>query len=120
MLAIDTIVFDCRTLSVDDTLYDEADLMSRSAACCCHQLPFVLNLSRFRVRCARSMDKITVIDYHQVVHHKGIKFWAYNAGHVLGAAMFMIEIAGVKVRCVAGCSAWLSESRLFSAGALYW
>ena len=27
----------------------------------------------------------------------GIKFWCYNAGHVLGAAMFMIEIAGVKV-----------------------
>ena len=27
----------------------------------------------------------------------GIKFWCYNAGHVLGAAMFMIEIAGVKI-----------------------
>ncbi len=27
----------------------------------------------------------------------GIKFWSYNAGHVLGAAMFMVEIAGVKV-----------------------
>lgn len=27
----------------------------------------------------------------------GIKFWSYNAGHVLGAAMFMIEIAGVKI-----------------------
>jgi len=27
----------------------------------------------------------------------GIKFWCYTAGHVLGAAMFMIEIAGVKV-----------------------
>ena len=27
----------------------------------------------------------------------GIKFWCYNAGHVLGAAMFMLEIAGVKV-----------------------
>ena len=27
----------------------------------------------------------------------GIKFWCYHAGHVLGAAMFMIEIAGVKV-----------------------
>lgn len=29
----------------------------------------------------------------------GIKFWCYHAGHVLGAAMFMIEIAGVKVHC---------------------
>ncbi len=27
----------------------------------------------------------------------GIKFWCYHAGHVLGAAMIMIEIAGVKV-----------------------
>ena len=27
----------------------------------------------------------------------GVKFWCYTAGHVLGAAMFMIEIAGVKV-----------------------
>ena len=27
----------------------------------------------------------------------GIKFWCYNAGHVLGAAMFMLEIAGVKI-----------------------
>ena len=30
----------------------------------------------------------------------GVKFWCYNAGHVLGAAMFMIEIAGVKVSCL--------------------
>ena len=30
----------------------------------------------------------------------GIKFWCYHAGHVLGAAMFMIEIAGVKVLCL--------------------
>lgn len=28
----------------------------------------------------------------------GVKFWCYTAGHVLGAAMFMIEIAGVKVK----------------------
>ena len=27
----------------------------------------------------------------------GIRFWCYNAGHVLGAAMIMIEIAGVKI-----------------------
>ena len=33
----------------------------------------------------------------QEVDVNGIKFWCYNAGHVLGAAMFMIEIAGVKV-----------------------
>jgi cleavage and polyadenylation specificity factor subunit 3 len=28
---------------------------------------------------------------------KGIKFHCYNAGHVLGAAMFMIDIDGVRV-----------------------
>ena len=27
----------------------------------------------------------------------GIKFRCYNAGHVLGAVMFMLEIAGVKI-----------------------
>ena len=33
----------------------------------------------------------------QEIEHNGIKFWCYNAGHILGAAMFMIEIGGVKV-----------------------
>ena len=27
----------------------------------------------------------------------GVKFWCYHAGHVLGAAMVMMEIAGVKI-----------------------
>lgn len=27
----------------------------------------------------------------------GVQFWCYNAGHVLGAAMVMMEIAGVKI-----------------------
>ncbi|CAN0263384.1 unnamed protein product [Pylaiella littoralis] len=45
----------------------------------------------------RCIDKIELVDYHQVLEHEGIKFWCYNAGHVLGAAMFMIEIAGVHV-----------------------
>eukprot|EP00761_Pharyngomonas_kirbyi_P004737 gb/GECH01004742.1/.p1 GENE.gb/GECH01004742.1/~~gb/GECH01004742.1/.p1 ORF type:complete len:803 (+),score=185.02 gb/GECH01004742.1/:1-2409(+) len=58
--------------SVDEILFDEHDLQ-------------------------QSMEKIEAIDYHQELEHKGIKFWCYNAGHVLGAAMFMIEIAGVTV-----------------------
>lgn len=45
-----------------------------------------------------SMDKIETINFHEVKEVAGIKFWCYHAGHVLGAAMFMIEIAGVKVR----------------------
>ncbi len=44
-----------------------------------------------------SMDKIETINFHEVKEVAGIKFWCYHAGHVLGAAMFMIEIAGVKV-----------------------
>ncbi|CAG8564415.1 6935_t:CDS:10 [Paraglomus brasilianum] len=45
----------------------------------------------------RSYEKIDAIDYHQEVEVEGIKFTSYNAGHVLGAAMFLIEIAGVKI-----------------------
>ncbi|KAJ7369825.1 Cleavage and polyadenylation specificity factor subunit 3 [Desmophyllum pertusum] len=45
----------------------------------------------------KSMDKIETIHFHQEKEVNGIKFWCYHAGHVLGAAMFMIEIAGVKI-----------------------
>lgn len=33
----------------------------------------------------------------QVQEVNGIRFWCYVAGHVLGAAMFAVEIAGVRV-----------------------
>lgn len=59
-------------LSADQMLYNEKDL-------------------------DKSMDKIETIHFHQEKEVSGIKFWAYNAGHVLGAAMFMIEIAGVNI-----------------------
>ncbi|CAG2111379.1 unnamed protein product [Medioppia subpectinata] len=45
----------------------------------------------------QSMDKIETINFHEEKEVSGVRFWCYNAGHVLGAAMFMIEIAGVKV-----------------------
>eukprot|EP00735_Rhodelphis_limneticus_P014893 TRINITY_DN899_c0_g1::TRINITY_DN899_c0_g1_i1::g.25416::m.25416 TRINITY_DN899_c0_g1::TRINITY_DN899_c0_g1_i1::g.25416 ORF type:complete len:855 (+),score=243.34,sp/P79101/CPSF3_BOVIN/56.77/0.0,Beta-Casp/PF10996.3/4e-32,CPSF73-100_C/PF11718.3/8.2e+02,CPSF73-100_C/PF11718.3/1.1e-27,CPSF73-100_C/PF11718.3/1.3e+02,Lactamase_B/PF00753.22/2.5e-15,Lactamase_B_2/PF12706.2/3e-12,Lactamase_B_2/PF12706.2/2e+03,RMMBL/PF07521.7/3.1e-11,Lactamase_B_3/PF13483.1/3.2e-05,Lactamase_B_3/PF13483.1/4.6e+03 TRINITY_DN8 len=45
----------------------------------------------------KSMDKVELIDYHQELEFNGIKFTCYNAGHVLGASMFMVEIAGVRV-----------------------
>jgi Cft2 family RNA processing exonuclease len=45
----------------------------------------------------KSMDKIETVNFHQEMEVNGIRFWCYHAGHVLGAAMFMIEIAGVKV-----------------------
>lgn len=44
-----------------------------------------------------SMEKIEVVNFHEIKEVAGIKFWCYHAGHVLGAAMFMIEIAGVKI-----------------------
>ncbi|KAG0259233.1 Cleavage and polyadenylation specificity factor subunit 3 [Actinomortierella ambigua] len=59
-------------VSSNDALYDDAQLSS------CY-------------------EKIEAIDYHQEINVDGIKFTAYNAGHVLGAAMFLIEIAGIKI-----------------------
>ncbi|CAG0887316.1 unnamed protein product [Darwinula stevensoni] len=44
-----------------------------------------------------SMEKIETVNFHEEKEVNGIRFWCYHAGHVLGAAMFMIEIAGVKV-----------------------
>lgn len=40
---------------------------------------------------------LQVIDFHQLQEVNGIKFWCYTAGHVLGAAMFAVDIAGVRV-----------------------
>lgn len=37
-------------------------------------------------------SKIIPIDYHQEITLKGVKFVALNAGHVLGAAMFLLQI----------------------------
>ena len=45
----------------------------------------------------RSMEKIEVLDYRQEVDVGGIRFWGYPAGHVLGAAMFMVDIAGMRM-----------------------
>lgn len=44
-----------------------------------------------------SLNKINVLNFHEEKEVNGIKFWCYHAGHVLGAAMFMIQIAGVKI-----------------------
>ena len=60
------------SISVEETLYTERELLA-------------------------SMDKIECVNYHQVMTVDGIRFWCYNAGHVLGAAMFMIEIGGVRI-----------------------
>ncbi|DAZ96045.1 TPA: hypothetical protein N0F65_000040 [Lagenidium giganteum] len=59
-------------ISVDDHIYDERDLHN-------------------------CVSKVEIIDFHQEKMHNGIKFTPYNAGHVLGACMYLIEIGGVKV-----------------------
>eukprot|EP00933_Yihiella_yeosuensis_P052012 TRINITY_DN4999_c0_g1_i3.p1 TRINITY_DN4999_c0_g1~~TRINITY_DN4999_c0_g1_i3.p1 ORF type:complete len:704 (+),score=124.44 TRINITY_DN4999_c0_g1_i3:31-2112(+) len=45
----------------------------------------------------QTMDKIELIDYHEERQFRGIKFSCFRAGHVLGAAMFMINIGGIRV-----------------------
>ena len=44
-----------------------------------------------------SLPKIHTINYHQELEYSGIKFTCYNAGHVIGAAMFLVEIDGVRL-----------------------
>ncbi|TXT04239.1 hypothetical protein VHUM_04237 [Vanrija humicola] len=45
-----------------------------------------------------SWQNAIAIDYHQdIVVSGGLRFTPYHAGHVLGASMFLIEIAGLKV-----------------------
>lgn len=45
-----------------------------------------------------SWRQIEAVDYHQeVVLGGGLRFTPYHAGHVLGACMFMIEMAGLRV-----------------------
>lgn len=43
------------------------------------------------------IEKVEVVDFHQTIEYKGIKFCGFAAGHVLGAAMFTVEIDGVVV-----------------------
>lgn len=45
----------------------------------------------------QTMDRIELMDYHDERQVKGIKFSCYRAGHVLGAAMFIVNIGGIRV-----------------------
>jgi cleavage and polyadenylation specificity factor subunit 3 len=44
-----------------------------------------------------SMEKIELVDFQQELDVGGIRVTPYRAGHVLGAAMFMVDIAGLRV-----------------------
>lgn len=41
-------------------------------------------------------ERAEVIDFGQTVDVDGVRVTAYRAGHVLGAAMFMVEVAGMR------------------------
>ena len=43
-----------------------------------------------------SLGRIECVDFDQTVDVGGIKVTPYRAGHVLGAAMFMVDIAGLR------------------------
>ncbi|PSC69750.1 Cleavage and polyadenylation specificity factor subunit 3 [Micractinium conductrix] len=44
-----------------------------------------------------AMEKTEVVDFHQTVDVGGVRVTAYRAGHVLGAAMFQVEIGGMRL-----------------------
>ncbi|EDQ87907.1 uncharacterized protein MONBRDRAFT_26966 [Monosiga brevicollis MX1] len=44
-----------------------------------------------------TMKRIETVDFEQTVMLRGLSFTPYSAGHVLGACMFEIDIAGVKL-----------------------
>ncbi|KAL4445408.1 hypothetical protein ABPG77_011233 [Micractinium sp. CCAP 211/92] len=44
-----------------------------------------------------AIERTEVVDFHQTVDVDGIRVTAYRAGHVLGAAMFQVEIAGMRL-----------------------
>lgn len=43
-----------------------------------------------------TLEKIETVENHEEVTVNGITFQPFNAGHVLGAAMFMMDLAGMK------------------------
>jgi len=58
-----------RNAKAEDVLYTEAELQS-------------------------CLEKVELIDFHTTVTVKGLSFHALNAGHVLGACMFWMDIGG--------------------------
>ena len=43
-----------------------------------------------------SLKRVNIVDFHQEKVVSGVRFTAYHAGHVLGAAMFAVEYQGIK------------------------
>lgn len=45
----------------------------------------------------KCINDIETINYHEERWHNGIKIVCFQAGHVLGASMFMVEIDSIRV-----------------------
>ena len=45
----------------------------------------------------RCIGRMEAVDFKQRMAADGVSFEFYNAGHVLGAAMVLLEIAGVRI-----------------------
>ena len=45
----------------------------------------------------KCFEQVNVINYKEEKSYNGINFTCYPAGHVLGAAMFCVEIDGIRV-----------------------
>ena len=45
----------------------------------------------------RCISRMEAVDFKQRMAADGVQFVLFNAGHVLGAAMVLIEIAGVRI-----------------------
>ncbi|GIL98418.1 hypothetical protein Vretimale_3784 [Volvox reticuliferus] len=43
-----------------------------------------------------SMEQIEVVDFYQTIEVAGMQITPYRAGHVIGAAMFLVEVAGLR------------------------
>ncbi|RVX04686.1 Cleavage and polyadenylation specificity factor subunit 3-I [Vitis vinifera] len=85
-------------VSVEDMLYDEQDIlrsMDKIEVCLFLFIDPKLLVPLRLGSSGKGMGR--VIDFHQTLEVNGIRFWCYTAGHVLGAAMFMVDIAGVRV-----------------------
>ena len=56
-----------------------------AGVCVCVRAVATLLTQRVLSQC---LDKIETINYHEEKEVNGIRFWCYNAGHVLGAGVF--------------------------------
>ena len=62
-----------------------------------HRLTLTLSICFSLQDLQNCIDRISVIDYYQTVEYKGIRFTPTPAGHVLGAAMFTIDIDNTRI-----------------------